>query len=122
MTNLLNERPEDPKAAVLKMLQSLRKKDFKKEDPHNENIYEFAEPFLEQEDIEAIFDSYDVLGIQTIPKSYLFHALKTVGVEESDEVVQQRYAELLDEDTVNKVSFVFVLDQEHRRQGFISKC
>ena len=97
------------------MLQSIRKKDFKKDDPHNENIYEFSEPFLDQDDFEAIFDSYDVLGIQTIPKSYLFHALRTVGVEDSDEIVASRYSELLDEDTINKVSFVFVLDQEHRR-------
>ena len=87
MTNILNERPEDPKAAVLKMLQQLKKKDFKKEDPFNNNIYEFAEPFLDQDDFEAIFDSYDVLGIQTIPKSYLFHALRTVGVEDSEEVI-----------------------------------
>ena len=81
MTNVMNERPDDPKAAILKMLQSLRKKDFKKEDPHHDNIYEFQEPFLDQYDFEAIFDSYDVLNIQTIPKSYLYHALKTVGVE-----------------------------------------
>ena len=121
MTNILNERPEDPKGAVLKMLQSLRKKNFKAEDPHNDNIYEFAEPFLDQEDFEAIFDSYDVLNIGSIPKSYLFHALKTVGVEESEEIMQQRYSELLDEETINKVSFVFVLDSEHRRLGFVGK-
>jgi len=29
------------------------------------------EPFLVTEDFEAIFESYDVLGIQTVPIAYL---------------------------------------------------
>jgi hypothetical protein len=33
-------------------------------------------------------------------------------------VLQERYSELLAEETVNKVSFVFVLAEEHRRSGF----
>ena len=71
-----------------------------------------------EEDFEAIFDSYDVLGMQVVPKNYIYHALKMVGVENAEEVVNERYSELMDEDTINKVSFVFVLETEHKRQGF----
>ena len=53
-----------------------------------------------------------------IPKSYLYHALQMVGVENAVELVQERYEELVEDDTINKVSFVFVLETEHRRQGF----
>ena len=53
--------------------------------------------------------------MQVVPKAYLYHALKMVGVEDSEEVVEARYSELMDEDTINKVSFVFVLETEHKR-------
>ena len=53
-----------------------------------------------------------------IPKSYLYHALQMVGVENAEALVQERYEELVEDDTINKVSFVFVLETEHRRQGF----
>ena len=48
----------------------------------------------------------------------MYHALKMVGVEDSEAVVNERYLELIEEDTINKVSFVFVLETEHRRLGF----
>ncbi len=35
-------------------------------------MYQFPEPFLNTEDFEAIFESYDILGIQTVPISYLY--------------------------------------------------
>ena len=70
------------------------------------------------EDFEAIFDSYDVLGVQTVPVMYLEHALKMVGIDNAKSVLQERYSEILAEDTVNKVSFVFVLAEEHKRSGF----
>ena len=41
MTNLLNEKPADPKAAVLKMLKSMQRKNFSAVDPHNKQLYEF---------------------------------------------------------------------------------
>ena len=43
LTNILHERPEDPRQHVIEQLKSLSKRDFKKEDPHNENIYEMAD-------------------------------------------------------------------------------
>ena len=41
-----------------------------------------------------------------------------VGVEDAEEVVQSRYEELIEDDNINKVSFVFVLETEHKRLGF----
>ena len=117
MTNVLNEKPEDPKAYILKLLQQIQKKG-QSSDPHDKSLYDFQQQFLQEEDFEAIFDSYDVLGMQVVPKAYIYHALKIVGVEDAEAVVQERYAELLDEDTINKVSFVFVLETEHKRLGF----
>ena len=120
MTNLLNEKPDKPKEAVLQMLQAVQKKNYQIKDPHNKQLYEFKHQFLQQEDFESIFDSYDVLNIQQIPKSYLAHALKIVGVDQAEKVIAERYSDLVEDDTINKVSFVFVLDQEHKRLGFLN--
>ena len=120
MTNILHEKPVDPKAEVLKMLQTIQKKNFAKQDPHNKQLYQFQNQFLNQRDFESIFDSYDVLGIQQIPKSYLAHALRVVGVDQADKIIEERYSDLVEDDTINKVSFVFVLEQEHKRLGFLN--
>ena len=64
MTNLLHEKPADPKAEVLKMLQTMQKKNMQRIDPHNKQLYQFENKFLNQRDFESIFDSYDVLNIQ----------------------------------------------------------
>ena len=63
MTNILSEKPADPKAAILKMLTSIQRKQFNQTDPHNNSLYQFQSQFLTTEDFEAIFDSYDVLQI-----------------------------------------------------------
>ena len=117
MTNLLDKQPDDPKAEILKMLQAIETQG-KTSDPHDKTRYRFDSQFLHEEDFEAIFDSYDVLGSQVIPKAYLYHALKMVGVEEAEEVVKSRYEELIEDDYINKVSFCFVLETEHKRLGF----
>ena len=89
------------------------------EDPHSRQLYNFPEgSFLTTEDFEAIFDSYDVLSIQTVPISYLGQALTAVGVEHGDQIIKERYPELEQEDYINKVTFVYVLEEEHRRMGF----
>ena len=118
MTNILHERPADARAYILDALKSLQKNDYSKEDALNKNIYKFQEPFLKMEDFEAIFDSYDVLGVQMVPVMYLEHALKMVGVDNAPAVLEERYSEIIAEETVNKVSFVFVLAEEHKRSGF----
>lgn len=84
----------------------------------NRNIYKLQEPLLKLEDFEAIFDSYDVLGIQTIPRLYLEHALKMVGCDDATAILNERYSEVMAEETINKVSFVFILAEEHKRTGF----
>ena len=63
MTNVLQERPVDARSYILNALKSIQKHDYSKEDPNNKNVYKFSEPYLKEEDFEAIFDSYDVLGI-----------------------------------------------------------
>ena len=118
MTNILQERPVDARQYLLDSLKSLQKQDFSKDDALNKNIYKFSEPFLKIEDFEAIFDSYEVLGVQTVPCKYLEHALKMVGIENAASILQERYTEIMAEETVNKVSFVFVLSEEHKRAGF----
>ena len=35
MTNILNEKPNDPKVAILKMLQAIENKGKNKSDPHD---------------------------------------------------------------------------------------
>ena len=119
LTNFLHKKPEDPKAAVLEYLQGIKKVDASKNDPHNLNIYEMQEQFLQEEDFEAIFESMDVLETGAIPKSYLEHALSVVGVKDVSTVLAQRYSKIIDEEeTVNKVSFVFILSSEHKRLGY----
>ena len=84
MTNILNEKPANPKAALLKMLRSIERQQYSKTDPHNNSLYAFESQFLTTADFEAIFDSYDVLQIQQIPVAYLYHALKIVGVDQAE--------------------------------------
>ena len=99
-------------------MRGIALQDQSKKDPANKNIYKFSEPFLQQEDFLAIFESYDVLGIQTVPVAYLEQALEMVGVEDAKSVLNERYADLIQDNTVNKVSFVYVLQEEHKRSGF----
>lgn len=70
------------------------------------------------EDFEALFDSYDVLGIQTVPIAYLAQALAAVGVENSEAIIKDHYPELVQEQYINKVTFVYVCEEENRRLGF----
>ena len=41
-----------------------------------------------------------------------------VGVEDAHKVLADRYWDLVQDNTVNKVSFVYVLQEEHKRSGF----
>ncbi len=63
MTNILHTRPPNAKQYIVQCLQNIQKMSVN-EDPHSRQLYNFAEgPFLGTDDFEAIFDSYDVLGI-----------------------------------------------------------
>ena len=44
--------------------------------------------------------------------------MKVVGIEDSEKVLQERYPELVNDETVNKVTFVYVLEEEHKRVGY----
>ena len=68
-----------------------------------------TETFMNQDDFESLFDSYDVLGIQSVPIKYLCQAMRVVGVEDPETILLERYKELMKDEYVNKVSFVYVL-------------
>ena len=40
----------------------------------------------------------------------MYHALKVVGVEQAEQIIAERYQNMLEDDTINKVSFVFILE------------
>ena len=40
-------------------------------------------------------------------------AMKVVGVEDPEKILYERYQELMKDEFVNKVSFVYVLQEEH---------
>eukprot|EP00347_Sterkiella_histriomuscorum_P014982 403358764 len=116
LTNILYNRPPSAKLFIIESLKNVQK--VKPDDPHSNQIYQMQEPFLSTEDFEAIFESYDILGIQTVPIAYLIQALHVVGVENGKQVLENRYPELVQEETINKVTFVYVLEEEHKRVGF----
>ena len=116
LTFIMNSKPDDVKGAIEVMLHEVKR--VAPADPHSRQIYAFQESFLKTEDFEAIFDSYDILGINTVPKSYLIQALKVCGVNGAEQIIQDRYQELVKEDSINKVTFVYVLEEEHKRLGY----
>ena len=44
--------------------------------------------------------------------------MKSVGVVNPVQILRSRYPELEKEETVNKVTFVYVLEEEHKRLGY----
>jgi hypothetical protein len=44
-----------------------------------------------------------------VPVKYLCQAMKVVGIEDPEKILHERYQELMKDEYVNKVSFVFVL-------------
>ena len=125
LTRILDERPHDAKSHIVEYLKTVQK--HQSNDIHCQKLYQFQDQegnidtYLTQEDFEAIFDSYDILNIQSVPLSYLCQALKVVGVENAQQILLDRYPELCKEEYVNKVSFVFVLQEEHNRLGYSFK-
>ena len=103
LTTILHQRPPNSKQFILQCLKNVQR--VKPDDPHSHQIYQFPEPFLTTDDFEAIFDSYDVLSIQTVPKEYLIQgkqtfsklyiALGVVGVDKGVEVLMEKYPELV---------------------------
>ena len=118
LTNILNNRPPNAKLYIIQCLKNIQRQPHN-DDPQSRSLYQFPEgPFLTTEDFEALFDAYDVLGIQTVPIAYLAQALSSVGVENAETIIKDHYPELVQESYINKVTFVYVLEEEHRRLGF----
>ena len=44
--------------------------------------------------------------------------MKVVGIENGASIIRDRYPELVNEESINKVTFVYVLEEEHKRVGF----
>ena len=113
MTRILEERPSDVKSFIVDYLQHVHK--VPNTDPHCQREFHFQDPkgeadvYLNQDDFESLFDSYDVLGIQSVSIKYLTQAMKVVGVEDAEKILKERYQELCKDEFVNKVSFVYVL-------------
>ena len=125
LTRVLDERPQNAKYSICEYLKQVQKQP--QTDPHSQRVYQFqdskgeCETYLNQDDFESLFDSYDVLGIQSVPVKYLCQAMKVVGIEDPEQILQDRYKELMKDEYVNKVSFVFVLREEHNRLGYSYK-
>ena len=86
LTRILIKQPDNAKQHIIEYLKLVRK--VPSTDPHSQKVYQFmmdgdetTNSYLNQEDFESVFDSYDVLGIQSVPISYLAQALTVVGVE-----------------------------------------
>lgn len=73
---------------------------------------------MTQEDFEAMFNAYDMMNLHYIPVSYLIDGLKAIGVPNPDQLVQTKYKEVVEEGQVNKVTFLYVMEEEHKRKGF----
>jgi hypothetical protein len=56
-----------------------------------------------------------LLGKDVVPPSSICVA---VGVENAETIIKDHYPELVQESYINKVTFVYVLEEEHRRLGF----
>jgi hypothetical protein len=44
--------------------------------------------------------------------------MKVVGIEKGEQILIDRYPELVQEETINKVTFIYVLEEEHKRVGY----
>ena len=75
LTRILDERPQKAKAHIIEYLKTVQK--VRNDDPLCQKVYHFqdqegrVDSYLTQEDFESIFDSYDILNIQSVPLSYL---------------------------------------------------
>jgi hypothetical protein len=65
-----------------------------------------------------MFQTYDVLNLHHIPTTYLIDALTSCGVPEAEALVNEKYADAVEEGHVNKVTFLYILKEEHKRYGF----
>lgn len=65
-TRLLYERPIDPNAFLIKVLQEMKQK----------------KPFFTEQDVRACFDAYDINSTGTISDAQYLSALKNLGIDD----------------------------------------
>ena len=58
------------------------------------------------------------MNLHHIPIAYLIDALSACGVPEAEKLVNEKYKDSVEEGFVNKVTFLYILEDEHRRFGF----
>ena len=131
LTRILYERPDDAKERIVQMLKTVHK--VQNKDSNSQRVYQILEQpehkpngepidqFLGPDDFESLFDSYDILGIQSVSLKYLAQAMQVVGIQEPEKILAERYPEICKDEYVNKVSFVYILQEEHNKLGFSFK-
>ena len=129
LTRVLDERPDDAKYRIIQLLKTVQK--IRAKDKHMQRVYQIMDQpnakgpggdptdcFLTPEDFESLFDSYDIFQTQSVPVTYLAQAMNVVGVVNPQQVLLERYKEICRDEFVNKVSFTYILQEEHMRLGF----
>jgi hypothetical protein len=114
LVNILTERPKNVQEFIGEQLKSVVKQDV----GDGQSIWKFPKQLLGAEDFEAIFQTYDVLKLNHVPIDYLIDALTACGVPEAQTLVETKYKDNYEEGHVNKVTFLYILEEEHRRYGF----
>ena len=121
MVNILTTRTKDVKGTIINLLKNVKKKKIRSLGESNdadEVIWDFGENYLDSNDFEALFDTYDVLGVHHIPVNYMIDALAVCGVPDSKKLIETKYPEIVEEAHVNKVTFLYIIEEEHRNAGF----
>ena len=54
------------------------------------------------------------MNLHYIPVAYLIDGLKAIGVPNPEELVKIKYKEVVEEGQVNKVTFLYVMEEEHK--------
>ncbi len=62
-----------------------------------------------------MFIAYDMMNLHYIPVCYLIDGRKAMGVDKAEEIVNSKYKEVIEEGQVNKVTFLYVMEEEHKR-------
>ncbi len=117
LVNILTERPKNVKEFIAEQLKTVSKFDLGK----GESIWKFSSQLLNSDDFEAIFQTYDVMNLHHVPIAYLIDALTACGVPDAEELVATKYKDNQEEGHVNKVTFLYILEEEHKRHGFALK-
>uniref|UniRef100_A0A7S3NBV2 Uncharacterized protein n=1 Tax=Euplotes harpa TaxID=151035 RepID=A0A7S3NBV2_9SPIT len=116
LVHILTSRPKDVKESIINLLKNVKKK---KISPNTEEIiWDFGSSYMDVNDFEALFDTYDVLNVHNIPVSYMIEVLDVCGVPDARKLVETKYPEVAEEGHVNKVTFLYIIEEEHRSKGF----